>query len=65
MSRPSIARRSLQRHRQQVAAVEREALALHAAGLVDQAHQRERGHALARARFADDADDLAGVRRAG
>ena len=47
-------------HRLQVAAVEGEALGADAAGKVDQAEHGERGDALARARFADDADDLAG-----
>jgi len=50
-----------ERHRQQVAAVEKHPVRVHATRLVDEAHQRERGHALAGARLADDAEHLAGV----
>ena len=47
-------------HPLQVAAGEGEPLGADAPGRVDQAEHGERGHALARPRFADDADDLAG-----
>src|SRR6186997_890228 len=50
-------------HRLQVAAGEGEALGADAAGRINEAEDGERGHALARPRLADDADDLAGVDR--
>ena len=46
---------------QQVLAVEDDLAALDAAGRSDQAHDRERGHALAAAGLADEAHDLAAV----
>ncbi len=46
---------------EQVLAVEQHLTRLDAAGLGDEAHDREAGHALAAARFADEAHDLAAV----
>ena len=53
----------LVRHRAQLLAVEQDLAALDAAGLRDQAKDREAGHALAAARLADEAHDLAAVDR--
>ena len=49
------------RDRQQVAAVEDDLAGLDPPGLGDEAHDRQAGHALAAARFADEAHDLAAV----
>src|SRR6202021_2682780 len=46
-------------HRQHVAALERDRPAGDAAGLIDEAHHRTTGERLARARLADETDDLA------
>ena len=60
MSLPRIFSSSLSVERGEVAALEEDARALRdPAGPVDQAHHRERGHGLAAARLADDAERAA------
>ena len=58
---PRIRRISSLRELQQVLAVEQDLAGLDPAGRRDEAHDRERGHALAAARLADEAHDLAAV----
>ena len=60
MPSPRSARSSSGAHRDDVAALEADLAADDAARLLQQAHQRQRGDALAGARLADDAERLAG-----
>ena len=63
MSLPAIWRRAARAHRQEIAAIERQAIGRHARGEGQQAHDGEHGDRFARTGFADDRQNLVGLDR--